>query len=592
MAFCKVGRDHPTERQRYHQSQLGFVSITVYNQRPSDISGLTPILPNDRPTRLIDDSLIPIIKKTSELKPRIGKVISALVDHEARFPPQDPVGIFARMARDDVFSSVQIPKMQPVDISAYMSEAPPLALFDVRSHDHLECGPMGFSNWLDSDPFAVGKGAICYGGQHGSLWAALPVLRFVLWEALWLANPDIAGAAKTCVTPKGFAKWIDILIDKLLEQLAESTTELEMVYKERRVRGETPIELDVDDEANRFQDDPISPTGSHTPRSSGAGSQHPADDMDEDPELENTVAKPSDGSAHSQEYVEPIVTQVPDLQQVAAPAREGPSRARSPRASKSWGSMTEAMAFQGYGPNQPAPPFQVKLSSLDKPLLTPIGQWGNPQYATGWFGGPRTLNVGGPEDQVSDRKQYEEIKQRLANQYFRKAPEAAITTNSPQVPDLPAPPFPAGALAMPSTGPAIPYEPRVADSSGASRLPEGSRKRKKSPPDALNVAGMSDELEPEHGSVPAPQGKAVSNSFMNPPSDDSLFRALDDTAQISTPHAPKRAVRSSARVAPKTAGSKSGSEAPDRAGSASTSRSQSGMTSYPSAQQRMMTHIL
>ncbi|KAF8596702.1 hypothetical protein BDV93DRAFT_513915 [Ceratobasidium sp. AG-I] len=202
-------------------------------------NGLPPIPPNVKPTRLFGDTNFAMIKTLLVSKPCIEELVSAVLRHEALDPPQDDLGIFARMATDKAFGNTQILPIKPDSISAYMSEPPPASLFNAQSPDHLARGPLGYVNWLSSEPFNAQSTTLCYRGQHGVVWAVLPLLWFVHWDSLWLQDPTLGAGAKTPVS--------------FHEQLVDSTMSLQEVFQGWRVRRQPPSVVDVDSEAEQYR---------------------------------------------------------------------------------------------------------------------------------------------------------------------------------------------------------------------------------------------------------------------------------------------------------------------------------------------------
>ncbi|KAF8599483.1 hypothetical protein BDV93DRAFT_560284 [Ceratobasidium sp. AG-I] len=512
------------------QTALASLSAWFLLPNPPTTAGLPPIPPNVKPTQLFGDTDFAIIKTLSVSKPRIEELVSAVLRHEALYSPQDALGIFARMAADEAFGNPQIPPIEPDSISAYMLEPPPASLFNARSPDHLARGPLGYVNWLSSEPFNAQSTTLCYGGQRGVVWAVLPLLRF----------------------------------------LDDSTTSLQEVFQERRVRGQPPSVVDVDCEAEQHRDEPISPTGSRTPRSSSPGSQHPTLDVHmPQPDAEDTMGQTSVITEHLEDRVNEYVVKTRDARDEhgTKPTTESITgqrgRAKNLRTSKSMTSMTDVMSAQALAP-------------------TPTGHsmpWGNNPNYPGWAFPPRLEPMTGPSMTHAELMEQEDVRQHWMRTYQAQMSGVSNPGPTPQASIPRQPPSLASKANLPdaSAEATAAPPPTAAKTKGTPGATVPSRKRKASPPGALDVPGMSDELEPEHE---VPREQAVSNSFMNPPSEDSLFHALDEMTQVSTPHASsKRAVRSSSRVSQKTIGSKSGSEVPERGKSSSTSRSQSVVSS-------------
>ncbi|KAF8595432.1 hypothetical protein BDV93DRAFT_514980 [Ceratobasidium sp. AG-I] len=429
------------------------------------------------------------------------------------------------MAADEAFGNPQIPPIELDSISAYMLEPPLASLFDARSPDHLARRPLGY-------------------GQRGVVWAVLPLLWFARWESLWLQDPTLGAGAKTPVSRRLMSTWIDITMDRVHEQLDDSTTSLHEVFQERRVRGQPPSVVDVDCEAKQYRDEPISPTGSRTPRSSSPGSQHPTLDVHmPQPDAEDTTGQTSVITEHLEDRVNEYMVQTRDAcdEHGIKPTTESftgqRGRAKSLRTSKSMTSMTEVMSAQALAP-------------------APTGHsmpWGNNPNYPGWAFPPRLEPMTGPSMTHAELMEQEDVRQRWMRTYQAQMSGVSNPGPTPQASIPRQPPSLASKANLPdaSAEATAAPPPTAAKTKGTPGATVPSRKRKASPPGALNVPGMSDELEPEH-KVPREQ-------------------------VVSTPHASsKRAVRSSSRVSQKTIGSKSGSEVPQRGKSSSTSRSQSG----------------
>lgn len=145
-------------------------------------------------------------------------------------------------------------------------------------------------------------------------------------------------------------------------------------------------------------------------------------------------------------------------------------------------------------------------------------------------------------------------------------PPAAKAPAAPAPPTAPAPPPLPTALGLRALGNIPPYKPKAGPQAADASL---GRKRKVEVPSALSIPLPDPDDSGTAGSALTTVDLGVSNSFADPPSDASLFNALDDR-QSSTPNpADKRPGRNPWRGQP------SGSATPARQASTMSTRSQS-----------------